>query len=86
MPRPSVKPHHNLPAHRLHLIGREQDLLVIRRVLLGSDGRLLTLTGTGGCGKTRLALELAADLLPTFPDGVWLVELAPCHSPRRLGQ
>jgi predicted ATPase len=38
---------------------------------------LLTLTGTGGCGKTRLALELAVDLLSSFKDGVWLVELAP---------
>jgi predicted ATPase len=77
MPRPSVTQHHNLPAHRLRLIGREQDLRVVRRALLGTEGRLLTLTGTGGCGKTRLALELAAGLLPTFPDGVWLVELAP---------
>jgi predicted ATPase len=68
---------HNLPAPRVQLIGREQDLVVARHVLLGTAGRLFTLTGTGGCGKTRLALELAADLLPSFPDGVWLVELAP---------
>src|SRR5438128_5317019 len=76
MPRPHTRRYHNLPAHRVRLIGREQDLAAARRALLGADGRLLTLTGTGGCGKTRLALQLAADLLPSFPDGVWLVELA----------
>jgi predicted ATPase len=77
VPRRSAKRHHNLPAHQLRLIGREQDLVVARKALLGTDGRLLTLTGTGGCGKTRLALELASDVLPDFADGVWLVELAP---------
>ena len=76
MPRPQAKRRHNLPAHRVRLIGREQDLVVARQALLGADGRLLTLTGMGGCGKTRLALQLAADLVATFPDGVWLVELA----------
>jgi len=75
--RRSAKSHHNLPARRLHLIGREQDVVAARQALLGTGGRLLTLTGTGGCGKTRLALEVAADLLQSFPDGVWLVELAP---------
>jgi predicted ATPase len=72
-----AKRHHNLPAHRVRLIGRELDLVVARQALLGTDGRLLTLTGTGGCGKSRLALELAFDLLPSFRNGVWVVELAP---------
>jgi predicted ATPase len=66
----------NLPARRVRLIGRDQDLPVARRLLMGSEGRLLTLTGTGGSGKTRLALELAAELVPSFEHGVWLVELA----------
>src|SRR5436190_17384504 len=81
MPRPAVKRRHNLPAHRLRLIGRERDLQVVRHALLGAEGRLLTLTGTGGCGKTRLALELAADVLPHFSNGVWLVELASVADP-----
>ena len=66
MHRPSAQRHDNLPAHRIRLIGREQNLLVVRDALLGAEGRLLTLTGTGGCGKTRLALELAAHVLPQF--------------------
>jgi predicted ATPase/DNA-binding CsgD family transcriptional regulator len=77
VPRHAPKRRHNLPAQRIRLIGREQDVAAARQALLEADGRLLTLIGTGGCGKTRLALELATDLLPTFPDGVWLVELAP---------
>ena len=81
MPSSSMKRHHNLPAPRVRLIGREQDLLVVRHALLGAEGRLLTLTGAGGCGKTRLALELASDVLPRFPDGVWLVELAAVADP-----
>src|SRR5262249_24281858 len=44
--------------------------------LLHTEGRLITLSGTGGCGKTRLALELASDMLNTLAGGVWLVELA----------
>src|SRR5213593_3762517 len=86
MPRLSVKRHHNLPAHRLRLIGREQDLPVVRQALLGTEGRLLTLTGTGGCGKTRLALELASDVLSDFPNGVWLVELAAVADPTLVPQ
>jgi transcriptional regulator with XRE-family HTH domain len=67
----------NLPAHRVRLIGRDEDLASARRALIHTDGRLVTLIGTGGCGKTRLALELASTLVEEFFDGVWLVELAP---------
>ena len=73
---------HNLPAYLPPLIGREHDLNALRPVLLGGDGHLLTLTGTGGCGKTRLALALARDLVGSFPDGVWVVELAGLAEPR----
>jgi predicted ATPase len=86
MHRPSARRHDNLPAHRIRLIGREQDLLIARNGLLGAEGRLMTFTGTGGCGKTRLALELAADVLARFPDGVWLVELAALSDPLLVPQ
>ena len=56
-------------------MGRERELAQIKKEL--ADTRLLTLIGTGGTGKTRLAIEVARDLLGTYPDGVWLVELAP---------
>jgi predicted ATPase len=79
-------PHHNLPAHRVRLIGRESDLAAARQALLGAEGRLLTFTGTGGCGKTRLAVELASSLLDVFPDGVWLVELSPLSDPDLVPQ
>jgi predicted ATPase/DNA-binding CsgD family transcriptional regulator len=78
--------HHNLPAHRVHLIGRKHDLALARTELLATEGRLLTMTGTGGCGKTHLALGLASSLLDEFRDGVWLVELAPLADPALIPQ
>jgi predicted ATPase/DNA-binding SARP family transcriptional activator/DNA-binding CsgD family transcriptional regulator len=66
---------HNLPATRSSFVGRETELRNVKRDLAMT--RLLTLTGAGGCGKTRLALEVARELIGAYPDGVWLVELAP---------
>jgi predicted ATPase/DNA-binding SARP family transcriptional activator/DNA-binding CsgD family transcriptional regulator len=66
---------HNLPAARTTFVGRESKILELKRELAMT--RLLTLTGAGGSGKTRLALELARDLVRVYPDGVWLTELAP---------
>jgi non-specific serine/threonine protein kinase len=77
---------HNLPVQRTRLIGREHDAAAVRRVLLEADGRTVTLTGAGGCGKTRLALAVAGDVVDGFADGVWLVELAPLADPLLLPQ
>jgi predicted ATPase/class 3 adenylate cyclase len=69
----------NLPLQLTNFIGREREMGEIKRLLAGT--RLLTLTGAGGSGKTRLALQVAAELLDDFPDGVWLVELATLAEP-----
>ena len=68
-------PSTNLPAARSSFVGREREMAEVERGLAST--RLLTLTGAGGSGKTRLALETARDLVSVYPDGVWLVELAP---------
>jgi predicted ATPase/class 3 adenylate cyclase len=70
---------HNLPLQPTSFIGREQELVTVGALLV--EHRLVTLTGPGGTGKTRLALQLAADVLPEYSDGVWLVELAPLADP-----
>ena len=66
---------HNLPRSLTRFVGHESDFDDYAQAL--ADNRLVTLTGVGGCGKTRLAIELAFRLLPDFPDGVWFVDLAP---------
>jgi predicted ATPase/class 3 adenylate cyclase len=65
----------NLPQQLTSFIGRERELAGVKKLL--SNTRLLTLLGVGGIGKTRLSLQVAADLMDDYPDGVWLVELAP---------
>ncbi|HZE28730.1 MAG TPA: NB-ARC domain-containing protein [Gaiellaceae bacterium] len=67
----------NLPVQPNAFIGRERELEEAESLLLRDDLRVLTLTGTGGSGKTRLALQLAADVVEHFPDGVFFVSLAP---------
>ena len=66
---------HNLPVQLTSFIGRDAEMMQVRALLAGS--RLVTLTGAGGVGKTRLALQIAAGLLAEFPAGVWQVDLAP---------
>ena len=71
----------NVPWPVSSLLGRETELAVIRD-LIGTDRqRLVTLTGVGGSGKTRLAIEVATELLDQFVDGVWFVDLTPTSSP-----
>ncbi|MGZ4394416.1 MAG: ATP-binding protein, partial [Gaiellaceae bacterium] len=67
----------NLPVASGPLIGRGDELARIRQLVVGDGVRLLTLTGAGGSGKTRLALQAAAELVDDFPDGVFFVALAP---------
>ncbi len=74
----------NLPYPVTTFVGRTEALAELQRLL--PTTRLLTLTGVGGTGKTRLALELATRVLDDFPDGVWLVELAPVADPAQVGQ
>lgn len=64
----------NLPADLTSFVGREREIRAVKRVLAGS--RLITLTGSGGVGKTRVALRTASEVQRRFRDGVWLVELA----------
>jgi hypothetical protein len=73
--RGTERPSHNLPLELTRFIGREREIEEVKALL--DSTRLLTLTGAGGSGKTRLALRVARDLVGEYEDGVWLVELSP---------
>jgi predicted ATPase/DNA-binding SARP family transcriptional activator len=73
---------HNLPVQLTSFIGRESEISEIKKLL--NTTHLLTLTGVGGTGKTRLALQVAANLVDVFPTGVWLVELASLRDPSQV--
>jgi predicted ATPase/class 3 adenylate cyclase len=74
----------NLPAQFTSFVGREQQLAQAMQQLASS--RLVSLIGPGGTGKTRLALQLAADMISSYPDGVWFTELAPISDPALIPQ
>jgi predicted ATPase/class 3 adenylate cyclase len=82
-PLRSLGVRHNLPSRRSSFIGRDQDLIAVQKSL--EVDRLVTLTGLGGCGKTRLAIEVAFDQLEGFPDGVFFVDLSPVSDPHVVG-
>jgi predicted ATPase/DNA-binding XRE family transcriptional regulator len=76
LPKPQPS---NLPVSLTSFVGRKQEICEVKQLL--TTTRLLTLTGTGGVGKSRLALRVSTELLDEYPDGVWLAELAPLADP-----
>ena len=74
----------NLPVQLTSFIGREKEIDKVKQLL--NEKRLVTITGPGGTGKTRISLQTAADLLDAFPNGVWLVELASLADPALVPQ
>jgi predicted ATPase/DNA-binding CsgD family transcriptional regulator len=82
--RETSEPANNLPTRLSSFVGREDEMAQVRE-LLGTR-RLLTLTGAGGCGKTRLAIQVASEFTDTWEDGVWLVELDALGDPALLPQ
>jgi predicted ATPase/class 3 adenylate cyclase len=74
----------NLPQQLTTFVGREHELAAVKDELAGT--RLLTLSGIGGVGKTRLSLQVAAEVIANYPDGVWFVELAPIGDARLVPQ
>jgi hypothetical protein len=75
-----------LPALHTQLFGLEQHSATVRDLLLRTPERLVTLTGTGGCGKTQLALLVATSLIDAFPNDVWLLDLAPVQAAELVPQ
>ena len=80
----AVSSHNNLPHWLTSFIGREHELAQIQHFLLTS--RLVTLTGAGGCGKTRLAIQTATTVLAQYPDGTWFIELASINNANNVPQ
>jgi predicted ATPase len=78
-PRAPARPRTNLPHHLASFIGRDREIAEVARLLPAA--RLMTLTGFAGVGKTRLALRVAADLVPHYPNGVWVAELGALSDP-----
>ena len=81
-PRSTVPP--ALPVPPTALIGREHECAALCHLLRQVDTRLVTVTGPGGIGKTRLSLQVVAELMNTFPDGVYFVDLAPIREPEQI--
>ena len=78
------RPPNNLPLQLSSFVGRDREVAEIESLF--SEHRLLTLTGPGGSGKTRLALAVASEVLDAYEEGVWFVELAPLSDPDLVSQ
>ena len=74
----------NLPQQLTSFVGREREMAEVRSKLASS--RMVVLTGAGGCGKTRLSLQVARDSLDAYPAGAWLAELATLRDPSLVPQ
>ena len=79
-----IKVLHNLPVQLTTFIGREKETRELSALV--ENSRLITITGAGGCGKTRISLQIAREFLDKFSDGVWFVNLAPLEDPELLPQ
>ncbi len=75
---------HNFPAQSTTFIGREEETRSLLHLIIQQKVRLITLLGPGGTGKTRLSMQVAADCVENFPDGVWIVELASVTDPQEV--
>jgi len=75
---------HNLPTQLTSFIGREKEIETVNQLI--KEHRLVTLIGAGGCGKTRIGIQIASSVLTKYPDGVWMVELAPLTIPEHIDQ
>src|SRR5207247_501258 len=84
-PLPAPNQQHNLPAQLTPFIGREQATAAVGELRRREHVRLLTLTGPGGIGKTRLAVQAATELIGDFADGVFFIALAPVSDPAVVG-
>ena len=82
--KPAEEKKHNLPVSATSFVGRENEIKEVRNLLL--KNRLVTITGSGGCGKTRLSQEIAASLLEQYKDGVWFIDLAPVTDPNLVAK
>src|SRR5271165_3561801 len=83
LPKSPVSPgeQNNLPAQTTPFVGREAEISDLAKLIADPNVRLLTLTGAGGIGKTRLAIQVASRAQSGFPDGTWFVALAPLNLP-----
>lgn len=77
-------PRRNLPVQPTPFIGRQAEIKAVTELLVRPNAHLVTLTGPGGTGKTRLALQVVADLIGAFTDGIYFVDLAPLREPEQV--